>query len=118
MMVRLVNLFLLCLLTSCLDMSDSGDYGSNCCPKKKQSLERKEYYCEYCGKKFFDARDLSINSCKKHPKGVYKGSHKQYRGGKKDRYECRYCGKSARTISDLVSSTCSHSKKKSWHRPR
>lgn len=117
-MVRLVNLFLLCLLTSCLGISDSSNYESNRRPKKKQSFERKEYYCEYCGKKFSDARDLSINSCKKHPKGVYKGSHKQYRGGKKDRYECRYCGKSARTISNLASSTCLHSKGKGWHRPR
>ncbi len=117
-MVRLVNLVFVCLFTSCLGVNDSGGYESNHRSKGKQSFERKEYYCEYCGKKFSDARDLSINSCKKHPKGVYKGSHKQYRGGKKDRYECRYCGKSARTVSDLVSNTCKHAPKKGWHRPR
>lgn len=117
-MVRWLNVCLLLLLTSCLDIDSSSQGRINQRPKDKQAFERKVYYCEYCGKQFSDARDLSINSCKKHPKGVYKGSHKQYRGGKKDRYECRYCGKSARTISDLVSSTCSHSKKKGWHRPR
>ncbi len=117
MMVRWLSVLCLFLLTACLG-TDDGGYAKKRHSKKQQSFERKEYYCEYCGKKFSDARDLSINSCKKHPKGVYKGSHKQYRGGKKDRYECRYCGKSARSISDLVSSTCSHSPKKSWHRPR
>lgn len=117
MMGRLLSVLCLLLLTACFGMGD-GDYVKKQHSNKQQSFERKEYYCEYCGKKFSDVRDLSINSCKKHPKGVYKGTHKLYRGGKKDRYECRYCGKNARTISDLVSSICSHSKKKGWHRPR
>lgn len=118
MMVRLINLCILLLLTSCLGMGDSNSYESNHRPKNKQSFEKKEYYCEYCGKRFSNVRDLSINSCKKHPKGVYKGSHKLYRGGKKDRYECRYCGKGARSISDLISTTCKHAPRKGWHRPR
>lgn len=117
MMERLVNLLCLFLLTSCLGSADNS-YGQKHNSKKQQSFEKKEYYCEYCGKKFSDIRDLSINSCKKHPKGVYKGSHKLYRGQDKEKYTCRYCGKTARTISDLVSSTCKHAPKKGWHRPR
>lgn len=33
------------------------------------------YYCEYCGQKYSDVRNLTANSCSRHPDGPNKGKH-------------------------------------------
>ena len=41
------------------------------------------YYCEYCGQKYSDVRNLTASSCSRHPDGPSKGKHKLYEGGEK-----------------------------------
>ena len=33
------------------------------------------YYCEYCGQKFPDVRNLTSSTCPRHPDGSGKGKH-------------------------------------------
>lgn len=47
------------------------------------TMERKNYYCEYCGKKFPDVRTLTSGTCTYHPDGSNKGRHKLYEGTEK-----------------------------------
>ncbi len=116
-MIQLLSFMLLLSLISCFEVSDS-NYAWEQEDREEKIFEKKKYYCEYCGKEFKSIKDMSINSCKKHPKGVYEGSHKAYRGDSKKKYECRYCGKTARTIFDLVSNKCKEAPRNGYHRPR
>ena len=52
-------------------------------------MEKKNYYCEYCGHKFREVRILVAASCHRHPDGSGKGKHKLYEGSEKSRYTCR-----------------------------
>ena len=45
--------------------------------------EKQHYYCEYCGKKFPDVRQLTSATCPRHPDGSNKGRHKLYEGSEK-----------------------------------
>ena len=116
-MIRLINTCLLLMLTSCFN-AGNGDTDLNIVSNRSSLSEKNEYYCEYCGKKFDNIRDMAINSCKKHPYGILAGSHKLYEGKVKEWYECKYCGKRAKSIVDLVSNKCKYAPDKGWHRPR
>lgn len=69
-------------------------------------MEKKNYYCEYCGHKFPDVRQLTSATCPRHPAGSNKGRHKLYEGSEKSEYTCKYCGKRFRTIMEMVGGTC------------
>ena len=64
------------------------------------------YYCEYCGQKFPDVRNLTSSTCPRHPDGSGKGKHKLYEGGEKSQYICKYCGQKFPDVRNLTSSTC------------
>ena len=69
-------------------------------------MERKYYYCEYCGKKFLDVRTLTSGTCTYHPDGSNKGRHKLYEGTEKSKYTCKYCGKQFPSIQVMVGGQC------------
>lgn len=64
------------------------------------------FYCEYCGSKFSDVRQLTVGNCIKHPSGAHKGKHKLYEGSEKLSYICKYCGNSFNSIKTLTASNC------------
>lgn len=64
------------------------------------------FYCEYCGEKFSDPRNLTIQNCMRHPNGTLKGKHKLYEGGEKSNYICKYCGHSFNSIKTMVLQNC------------
>lgn len=70
------------------------------------TMERKYYYCEYCGKKFLDVRTLTSGTCTYHPDGSNKGPHKLYEGTEKSKYTCKYCGKQFPSIQVMVGGQC------------
>lgn len=70
------------------------------------TMERKNYYCEYCGKKFPDVRTLTSGTCTYHPDGSNKGHHKLYEGTEKSKYTCKYCGKQFPSIQVMVGGQC------------
>ncbi|MDI9604170.1 MAG: hypothetical protein QM305_02390 [Bacteroidota bacterium] len=69
-------------------------------------MEKKNYYCEYCGHKFREVRILVAASCHRHPDGSGKGNHKLYEGSEKSRYTCRYCGRQFSSIRVMTGGTC------------
>ncbi|HIZ69347.1 MAG TPA: hypothetical protein H9966_05600 [Candidatus Prevotella avicola] len=69
-------------------------------------MEKKNYYCEYCGHKFPDVRSLTSASCPRHPDGSNKGRHKLYEGSEKTKYTCKYCGKQFPSIMVMVGGQC------------
>ena len=70
------------------------------------TMERTNYYCEYCGKKFPDVRQLTSAACPRHPDGSNKGRHKLYEGAEKKEYTCKYCGKKFPSIIVMVGGQC------------
>lgn len=85
-----------------------------------KKMERKNYYCEYCGHKFSDVRQLVSGTCSRHPDGSNKGRHKLYEGTEKDKYTCKYCGRKFDSIMQMVGATCSGHPKgsnKGYHAP-
>ena len=69
-------------------------------------MERKNYYCEYCGHKFSSVQSLVSGTCSRHPNGSNKGRHKLYEGTEKSKYTCKYCGKQFSSIMSMVGGTC------------
>ena len=39
-----------------------------------------DYYCEYCGRRYSNVRELTGNKCPRHPEGTNKGFHSLYEG--------------------------------------
>lgn len=70
------------------------------------TMQKKNYYCEYCGHKFPDVRQLTSASCSRHPDGANKGKHKLYEGSEKSKYTCKYCGKQFPSIMVMTVGTC------------
>ena len=68
--------------------------------------EKQPCYCEYCGKKFPDVRQLTSATCPRHPDGANKGRHKLYEGSEKQEYTCKYCGKKFPSILIMVGGQC------------
>ena len=68
--------------------------------------EKQHYYCEYCGKKFPDVRQLISATCPRHPDGSNKGRHKLYEGSEKQEYTCKYCGKKFPSIQVMTGGQC------------
>ena len=87
------------LLLLATPMSANGNNNAN-------EMEKKNYYCEYCGHKFPDVRTLTSASCPRHPDGPNKGRHKLYEGSEKTKYTCKYCGKQFPSIMVMVSGQC------------
>lgn len=65
-----------------------------------------EFYCEYCGQKFFNVRQLTTTPCSRHPNGSNKGNHKLYEGTVKSQYTCKYCGRNFPTILFMTGMKC------------
>lgn len=65
------------------------------------------FYCEYCGTKFSDVKNLTSNRCSKHPEGISKGYHKLYEGSEKLKYTCKYCGTKFSDLKNLTYNSCS-----------
>ena len=95
-MTTLIFTLLLLLATP---MSASGNDNTN-------DMEKKNYYCEYCGHKFPDVRSLTSASCPRHPDGPNKGRHKLYEGSEKTKYTCKFCGKQFPSIMVMVGGQC------------
>lgn len=74
--------------------------------EKYTTMEKKNYYCEYCGHKFPDVRQLTSATCPRHPDGPNKGRHKLYEGTEKSSYTCKYCGKKFPSILVMTGATC------------
>jgi uncharacterized protein YgiM (DUF1202 family) len=103
-------------LSSNEDHLDSKKENKNYSPiPKKVIMEKPNYYCENCGKKYTNVKDLLSNSCPQNPNGVYKGTHSLYQGSEKLKYFCKYCGKSYSNLFDLCNNTCTG--QKGHHRP-
>ena len=78
------------------------------------------FYCEYCGHKFADVRQLVNSTCSNHPEGPNRGKHKLYEGREKSSYLCRFCGRTFPTIMQMVYAPCSNHPKgcnKGHHSP-
>jgi hypothetical protein len=89
-------------------------------PPKKVIMERQSYYCENCGIKFSNPRDLLSNSCHQHPNGFGKGKHILYQGSEKSKYFCKFCGTSFSNLRDLCGNSCAkhpYGFGKGHHRP-
>ena len=52
----------------------------------RPNKEKQYYYCEYCGKKFSDVRQLTSATCPRHP--------------------CKYCGKKFPSIMVMTGGQC------------
>lgn len=74
--------------------------------KEGEPMEKKNYYCEYCGHKFPTVQLLTSGTCPRHPDGSNKGRHKLYEGSEKAKYTCKYCGKQFPTIQLMVGGQC------------
>lgn len=88
--------------------------------QRKEYMEKKMYYCEYCGHKFPDVRSLVTATCPRHPDGSGKGRHKLYEGTEKKMYTCKYCGKQFPSIMLMTGGTCPYHPKgsnKGGHAP-
>ena len=72
----------------------------------RMDKEKQHYYCEYCGKKFPDVRQLTSATCPRHPDGSNKGRHKLYEGSEKQEYTCKYCGKKFPNIMVMTGGQC------------
>lgn len=78
------------------------------------------YYCEYCGHRFSDVRQLVSSTCSRHPDGPNRGHHKLYEGTEKSKYTCKYCGHTFTSIMQMVGGTCAYHPKgsnKGTHAP-
>ncbi|MEL5894525.1 hypothetical protein AAE250_13645 [Bacteroides sp. GD17] len=69
-------------------------------------MEKKNFYCEYCGHKFPTVQSLTSGTCPRHPDGSNKGRHKLYEGSEKSKYTCKYCGHEFSSIMQMVGGTC------------
>lgn len=96
MNLKLISLFLILFSLN----------GQNINSKTERQMEKKVFYCEYCGHKFYDVRSLTSSTCSRHPDGSNKGRHKLYEGSEKTQYTCKYCGKRFPSIMALTASTC------------
>ena len=97
-----VSLFLWCVSLSVLCLSFTSFKGN----EKNQDMEKKNFYCEYCGKRFPDIRQLTSATCTRHPDGSHKGRHKLYEGSEKREYTCKYCGKKFPSIMVMTGGQC------------
>lgn len=75
-------------------------------PQKHNNMEKKNFYCEYCGHKFPSVRLLTSSPCPRHPNGANKGPHKLYEGTEKSKYTCKYCGYQFYSILQMTSAPC------------
>lgn len=75
-------------------------------PQPTHMEKKQTYYCEYCGKKFPDVRQLTSATCPRHPDGSNKGRHKLYEGSEKQEYTCKYCGKKFPSIQVMTGGQC------------
>lgn len=94
--------------------------GAQIKPKTKPKTMATNYYCEYCGHKFHDVRQLTSATCSRHPDGSHRGYHKLYEGREKSTYLCKYCGHKFNSIMLMVGGTCAHHPKgmnKGYHAP-
>jgi DNA-directed RNA polymerase subunit RPC12/RpoP len=83
-------------------------------------MEKKNYYCEYCGHKFPPVLSLTSATCARHPDGQNKGHHSLYQGSEKTQYTCKYCGHTFNYIMSMAGGTCPrHPKRvnKGYHSP-
>ena len=69
-------------------------------------MEKKNYYCAYCGQKFASVNALTAAVCPRHPNGAGKGKHKLYEGSEKTKYLCKYCGQSFNSINAMTAAVC------------
>lgn len=69
---------------------------------------QKNYYCQYCGHKFPDVRQLTSASCPRHPNGANRGRHSLYEGSEKSQYLCKYCGRKFPSILVMTGGTCAN----------
>lgn len=83
-------------------------------PQKRNNMEKKNFYCEYCGHKFPSVRILTSSPCPRHPDGAYKGPHKLYEGTEKSKYICKYCGHQFNTILQMCAAPCPRHPKGSY----
>jgi len=110
------KLILMALLALCLGAARADVEGS----KQQKRMEKRVYYCEYCGHKFPDVRSLVASTCVRHPDGSNKGRHKLYEGSEKKMYTCKYCGKQFSSIMLMTGGTCPYHPKgsnKGGHAP-
>lgn len=87
---------------------------------KPKRMEKKNIYCEYCGHKFPDVRQLVAAPCGRHPDGANKGRHKLYEGQEKSVYTCKYCGRTFPSILVMTGAPCQYHPKgtnKGHHSP-
>lgn len=70
-------------------------------------MEKKNFYCEYCGHKFPTVRLLTSAPCSRHPDGCNKGKHKLYEGSEKSKYTCKHCGMQFSSIMQMTGAPCS-----------
>ena len=64
------------------------------------------YYCKHCGASFSSVRNLTTQSCPRHPNGCGKGRHELYEGDEKSQYTCKYCGQRFSSINNLTAQSC------------
>ena len=77
-------------------------------------MNKKWFYCKYCGTKFESVVDLTGSCCCKNPYGK---NHALYEGEEKEEYTCRYCGKKAKTLADLSVGQCPKNLEGHYHEP-
>ena len=69
-------------------------------------MEMANYYCKHCGASFSSVRNLTGQTCPRHPNGVNRGKHELYEGDEKNSYTCKYCGREFSSIRNMTAQTC------------
>ncbi|KAK8893390.1 hypothetical protein M9Y10_021808 [Tritrichomonas musculus] len=77
-----------------------------------KALKKKEYFCKYCGAKYYTILSMTSGACSNSPNG----HHIPYEGAAKNSYKCKYCGSSSYTLQTLTSGSCAKSPNK-HHQP-
>ena len=60
------------------------------------------YYCENCGHRFADVRQILTATCSRHPDCSNRDRHKLYEGTGKSKDTCKYCGHTFSSIMQMV----------------
>ena len=66
------------------------------------------YYCENCGHRFADVRQILTATCSRHPDCSNRDRHKLYEGTGKSKYTCKHCGHTFSSIMQMVGGTCAY----------
>jgi len=102
-----IGFWIIIILIGIAKYSKSGSSNKKSTAPMKSVIETRNFYCENCGVKKTNLKELLNYSCIENNNG--KGKHILYQGTEKSEYLCKWCGSKHSNLRVLCSYSCINS---------